>query len=187
MKKKEPGPTPTPLLNSVETRNMISEKIHNGIRKLINQSPQALSANDNSASVNTVEAETLPPFRNAYDPYEATKVIEALGFNYNIGTVFKYLARVFRSGRYEPAIHQKIEDLEKAAWYLAREISLLKGNRPAEDVRAKHENFPHIEASRQRAEWRVREAESRIRELETELESRPPTKVVKTKKGSTTT
>ena len=48
-------------------------------------------------------------------PYEAIKVIEAWGVNFNIGNVLKYLCRCGRKD-------VEIQELEKAAWYLNREI-----------------------------------------------------------------
>jgi hypothetical protein len=51
------------------------------------------------------------------NPYEAIKIIEALDLNFNLGNCFKYLAR---AGKKDP--RKVIEDLEKAAWYLNREI-----------------------------------------------------------------
>ena len=47
---------------------------------------------------------------------EAIDVIEAFFHdNFHLGNVFKYLARAGKKGDY-------VEDLEKAAWYLQREI-----------------------------------------------------------------
>lgn len=52
--------------------------------------------------------------------YEAIKVIEAWKLGFNLGTVAKYLCRSEHKGA-------PITDLEKAAWYLNREIALRKG------------------------------------------------------------
>ena len=47
---------------------------------------------------------------------EAIDVIEAFFHdNFHLGNVFKYIARAGRKGDY-------VEDLQKAAWYLQREI-----------------------------------------------------------------
>lgn len=47
---------------------------------------------------------------------EAIDVIEAFfPDNYHLGNVFKYLARAGKK-------HNRIEDMEKAAWYLQRAI-----------------------------------------------------------------
>lgn len=49
------------------------------------------------------------------DPFEAIKVIEAWGLNFNLGNVLKYIARAGRKG-------DRGEDLAKALWYLKREV-----------------------------------------------------------------
>ena len=49
--------------------------------------------------------------------YEAIKVIEAWDLGFNLGNVVKYIARL---GRKDP--NKKVEDLEKALWYLKREL-----------------------------------------------------------------
>lgn len=53
--------------------------------------------------------------------YEAINVIEAWGANFNIGNSLKYLSRY---GKKDP--NAIIQDLEKAIWYIDREISNLK-------------------------------------------------------------
>jgi len=57
---------------------------------------------------------------NHPDHYQSSKmevieVIEAFGLNFNLGNCIKY---ILRAGKKE----NKIEDLEKAKWYLLREI-----------------------------------------------------------------
>lgn len=52
--------------------------------------------------------------------YEAIKVIEAWGLGFCLGNVVKYISR---AGKKDPA--KTKEDLEKARWYLDREISRL--------------------------------------------------------------
>ena len=54
-------------------------------------------------------------------PYEAIKVIEAWQLNFCLGNVVKYISR---AGKKDPA--KTVEDLEKAVWYLEREINTLK-------------------------------------------------------------
>jgi len=49
--------------------------------------------------------------------YEAIKVIEAWGLNFNTGNAVKYISR---AGKKDPA--KTVEDLEKAIWYLKREV-----------------------------------------------------------------
>lgn len=51
---------------------------------------------------------------------EAIDVIEAFDLGFCLGNVAKYLLRADRKGR-------PVEDLEKAAWYLQREIEQRKG------------------------------------------------------------
>jgi len=55
------------------------------------------------------------------NPYEVIKVIDAWDLNFNLGNTVKYIPR---AGKKDP--NKCIEDLEKARWYLDREISKLK-------------------------------------------------------------
>jgi len=56
------------------------------------------------------------------DPaYTPIKVIRAWKLGFSLGNAVKYIAR---AGRKDPAKH--IEDLRKAAWYLAEEIAHLE-------------------------------------------------------------
>jgi hypothetical protein len=52
--------------------------------------------------------------------YEAINVIEAWGLNFCLGNVIKYVARAGRK------TDNPSEDLEKAKWYIEREIEKLK-------------------------------------------------------------
>lgn len=52
--------------------------------------------------------------------YEAIKVIEAWGLNFNTGNAAKYIARAGKKSDY-------LEDLKKARWYLDREIAANAG------------------------------------------------------------
>ncbi len=56
--------------------------------------------------------------------FEAIDVIEAWDLNFNLGNTVKYISR---KGRKDPNAY--IEDLEKARWYLDREIATLKQRR----------------------------------------------------------
>lgn len=47
--------------------------------------------------------------------YEAIKVIEAYNLGFNLGNVIKYVLRSEKKGA-------EVQDLEKALWYLSREI-----------------------------------------------------------------
>lgn len=58
-------------------------------------------------------------YGGADNPYEAIKVIEAWGLGFCLGNTVKYIARAGKK-------INTLEDLEKAAWYLNREIARLK-------------------------------------------------------------
>lgn len=77
-------------------------------------------------SVKTMEKQTLkmltdnvnhPPHYKA-GGIETIDFIEAKSLNYNLGNVVKYITRADLKGN-------KLEDLKKAQWYLAREIKNL--------------------------------------------------------------
>ena len=55
------------------------------------------------------------------NPLEAIKIIEHYNLGFNLGNTIKY---ILRAGVKSP--EKEIEDLEKAAWYLNREIEKLK-------------------------------------------------------------
>jgi transcriptional regulator with XRE-family HTH domain len=70
------------------------------------------------ASATTPRADSVDHpahYGGASNPYEAIKVIEAWGLGFNTGNTVKYLSRAGKKG-------DRLEDLRKAAWYLAREI-----------------------------------------------------------------
>jgi len=54
---------------------------------------------------------------------ECLDIIESLNMSLNRGSAFQY---VWRAGRKEGTIEKEIEDLEKAVFYLNREIKFLK-------------------------------------------------------------
>ena len=54
-------------------------------------------------------------YGGADNPYEAIKVVEAWGLGFCLGSVLKYISRAGKKG-------SALEDLQKAAWYLNREI-----------------------------------------------------------------
>jgi len=54
---------------------------------------------------------------------ETITAIEAWGCNFNIGNAIKYLARYKHKHKRRA---KQIEDLKKAAWYIAREIENLE-------------------------------------------------------------
>lgn len=53
--------------------------------------------------------------------YEAIKVIEAWDLGFHLGNAIKYISRAGKKG-------DAIEDLEKAKWYIERQIKNLKKN-----------------------------------------------------------
>ncbi len=53
------------------------------------------------------------------DPYEAIKVIEAWDLNFCLGNAVKYIRRFKAKG--------ELVDLQKAHWYLGREVEKLEG------------------------------------------------------------
>lgn len=55
------------------------------------------------------------------NPYEAIKVIEAWDLGFCLGNTVKYISR---AGKKET--DKNVQDLEKARWYLDREIEKLK-------------------------------------------------------------
>ena len=64
-----------------------------------------------------------PPYYGGADnPYEIVRVIKELGLNFQTGNALKYIARAGKKS-------DRLEDLEKAKWYLERSIEKLKGQR----------------------------------------------------------
>lgn len=53
--------------------------------------------------------------------YEAIKVIEAWELNFNLGNTLKYISRAGKKKNSE-----LLQDLEKALWYLNRQINKIK-------------------------------------------------------------
>jgi hypothetical protein len=60
-------------------------------------------------------------YGGANNPYEAIKVIEAWDLGFNLGNAVKYIAR---AGKKDSS--KKIEDLQKAEWYIKRQIEKIK-------------------------------------------------------------
>ncbi len=60
-------------------------------------------------------------YGGADNPYEAIKVIEAWDLGFCLGNTVKYISR---AGKKET--DKTVQDLEKAKWYLEREIEKLK-------------------------------------------------------------
>lgn len=65
-----------------------------------------------------------PKHYNAGDVYETIKVIEAWDLGFHLSQVLKYLSRAGK----KPGESQ-LKDLEKARWYLNREIENLKSKK----------------------------------------------------------
>lgn len=61
-------------------------------------------------------------YGGADNPYEAIKVIEAWRLGFCLGNTVKYIARAGKKSD-----ETTIQDLEKARWYLDREITRMKG------------------------------------------------------------
>lgn len=57
------------------------------------------------------------------NPYEAIKVIDAWDLGFSLGNAVKYISR---AGRKDP--NKKIEDLEKAVFYINHHIGHIKRN-----------------------------------------------------------
>ena len=58
------------------------------------------------------------------NPYEAIKIIEAWNLGFCLGNAVKYISRAGKKDK-----SKEVEDLEKAVWYLQREIDRLKGEK----------------------------------------------------------
>lgn len=56
------------------------------------------------------------------NPYEAIKVIEAWNLGFNLGNSVKYISRF---GKKQNKENDLLQDLQKAKWYLDREIQRL--------------------------------------------------------------
>ncbi len=86
----------------------------NGTKKIV------ISVNDLSYEVPCRVCKSQPKPYYHSGTYEAINVIEAWGLNFSLGNVIKYVARAGRK------TDNPIEDLEKAKWYIEREIEKLK-------------------------------------------------------------
>jgi hypothetical protein len=62
-------------------------------------------------------------YGGADNPYEAIKVIEAWELGFHLGNAVKYISRAGKKG-------DALTDLQKAAWYLEREIVGLQERKP---------------------------------------------------------
>ena len=74
------------------------------------------------------------PAHYCYGKYEPKDVIRDWGLNFNLGSAVKYIAR---AGRKDDII----TDLEKARWYLDREITKLKLKRTRQNILTQENNL----------------------------------------------
>jgi hypothetical protein len=68
-------------------------------------------------------------YGGADNPYEAIKVIEAWGLGFCLGNTVKYISR---AGKKDDVL----QDLQKARWYLNREIERVEAARMMEEGNA---------------------------------------------------
>lgn len=61
------------------------------------------------------------PAHYTHGPIEVIEIIEGFGLNYHRGNVIKYLLRAGVK-----STDTELQDLKKAAWYLARDIARLE-------------------------------------------------------------
>lgn len=62
-------------------------------------------------------------YGGADNPYEAIKIIEAYDMNFCLGNAIKYIIRADHKG-------SALEDLQKARWYIDREIQRRQNENP---------------------------------------------------------
>jgi hypothetical protein len=65
-------------------------------------------------------------YGGADNPYEAIKVIEAWGLGFNLGNTVKYISRAGKKGDH-------LVDLQKALWYLEREVKNLQNEKLSQE------------------------------------------------------
>lgn len=88
------------------------------------------------------------PAHYNFSAVEPIKAIEAWGLGFSLGNAVKYIARASHKGA-------QIQDLEKARWYLDREIARLKGPTVKEKWSAKGDTEASLARRRNRRVWRV--------------------------------
>lgn len=98
-----------------------------------------ISLTDDTGSIYAIPLEKVPQFFSIYksvnpkvdhpthyggadNTYEAIKVIEAWELGFNLGNTVKYISRAGKKD-------DMLQDLEKARWYLDREIVKLKNKK----------------------------------------------------------
>lgn len=70
---------------------------------------------DSEQELQSINLVDRPPHYKSKSGLEAIQVIEAFNLNFNLGNAVKYILRCNKKGN-------KIQDLDKAIWYLKREI-----------------------------------------------------------------
>lgn len=71
-----------------------------------------------------------PNHYKSIDGYEVIDIIEYFNLNFSRGNAIKYLLRAGKKAEEGYVIDDKeIEDLEKAGWYIMRELKRLKARR----------------------------------------------------------
>jgi hypothetical protein len=88
----------------------------------MNDREGTFTIDDDKPKKNKKEAVNHPKHYGGKDnPYEAIKVIEAWNLGFCLGNTIKYISRCGKKD-------DEIQELEKALWYLQREIDTRKGN-----------------------------------------------------------
>lgn len=90
-------------------------------KKSVFQKPSTLAPNAVASMALYADMVNHPPHYKA-GGIETIDFIEAKNLGYNLGNVVKYVSRADLKGN-------KLEDLQKAKWYLDRAISNLKGSK----------------------------------------------------------
>lgn len=90
------------MVDFFSTNNLLTTINHNNMQEQVNH-PQHYGGQEN--------------------PYEAIKVIEAWNLGFYLGNAVKYISR---AGKKSPKT--KKQDLEKAIWYLRRELTKMQEN-----------------------------------------------------------
>lgn len=77
-----------------------------------------------------------PSHYKSNNGYEVIDIIEFFNLNFHRGNVLKYLLRSGKKAEEGYAATEKeIEDLEKAIWYLRREVKRIRGDANVEGSR----------------------------------------------------
>ncbi len=109
-----------PGVNEIESLGSISSKVQEVLSRKGVTPPDPCIVNKSPAMGTTQSAVNHPAHYGGKDnPYEAIKVIEAWGLGFHVGNVVKYLSRAGKKD-------SRIQDLEKAKWYLDRIIDKIK-------------------------------------------------------------